>query len=201
MPPRAPLDRSGPGPDLSRAVHSAPIGIHPAALPFDPRIARKRCLAPQARIKIGTSTGYFAEAAQVASREGAAQGYMPDHNVAPNEVPSGRPAPWMIYRNMEALAVYPPAAVVKIGDTVPDIEEGLAAGVWSIGVTHSGSDVGCTVAEFAELGPAERQTRVDRARQRLVSAGAHLVVDSVADVPNLITTINGLLAKGERPQK
>ena len=90
---------------------------------------------------------------------------------------------------------------MKIGDTVPDIEEGLAAGVWSIGVTHSGSDVGCTVAEFAALTPAERQTRVDRARQRLVSAGAHLVVDSVADMPNLIPTINSWLAKGERPQK
>ena len=50
-------------------------------------------------IKIGTSTGYFAEAAQRSpGAQGAAQGYVPDHNVAPNEVPSGRPARrWMIY--------------------------------------------------------------------------------------------------------
>jgi phosphonoacetaldehyde hydrolase len=152
-------------------------------------------------IKVGTTTGYFAEAAERAWQAGAAQGYVPDHNVAPNEVPAGRPAPWMIYRNMEALGIYPPATVLKIGDTVPDIEEGLAAGVWSVGVTHTGSDVGCTVGEFAALAPLERNARVDRARHKLVSAGAHLVEDSVADVPKIITYINGWLADGERPQK
>jgi len=152
-------------------------------------------------IKIGTTTGYFAEAAQITWREAAAQGYAPDHNVSPADVPAGRPAPWMIYRNMEALGVYPPAAVVKIGDTVPDIEEGLAAGVWSVGVTRTGSDVGMTVEEFAALAPAGQHERVVRARQKLVSAGAHLVIDSVAEVPDLVTRINGFLADGERPQK
>ncbi len=122
-------------------------------------------------IKIGTSTGYFAEAARLTYAAAAEQGYTPDHNVTPGDVPAGRPAPWMIYRNMEALGVYPPSAVVKIGDTVPDIDEGLAAGVWSIGVTHTGSDVGLTAKDFASLGPADRQARIDRARQRLVTAG------------------------------
>jgi phosphonoacetaldehyde hydrolase len=150
-------------------------------------------------IKIGTTTGYFAEAAESAWQAGAAQGYLPDHNVAPNEVPAGRPAPWMIYRNMEALGIYPPVSVLKIGDTAPDIEEGLAAGVWSVGVTHTGSDVGCTAGEFAALAPAEREARANRACQKLLSAGAHFVVNSVADVPKLITYINGCLAEGELP--
>ena len=152
-------------------------------------------------IKIGTTTGYFAEAAQLTWREGAAQGYVPDHNVSPGEVSAGRPAPWMIFRNMEALGIYPPAAVVKVGDTVPDVEEGLAAGVWSVGVTHTGSEVGMTEEDFASLAPAEKARRVDVARQRLVAAGAHLVIDSVADVPWLVTRINECIATGERPQR
>ncbi len=80
----------------------------------------------QRDIKIGTSTGYFAEAARLTYAAAAKQGYTPDHNVTPGDVAAGRPAPWMIYRNMEALGVYPPSAVVKIGDTVPDIDEGIA---------------------------------------------------------------------------
>jgi len=150
-------------------------------------------------IKIGTTTGYFDEAAQLTYREAAAQGYVPDHNVSPGQVPAGRPAPWMIYRNMEALGVYPPAAVVKVGDTVPDIEEGLAAGVWSVGVARTGSDVGLTAEQLAALPAAERQARIDRARQKLVAAGAHAVIDSIADVPALVREIESRLAAGERP--
>ena len=49
---------------------------------------------------------------------------------------------------MEALGIYPPTAVVKVGDTVPDIGEGLAAGAWSVGVLRSSSEVGCTEEEW-----------------------------------------------------
>ncbi|HEY4312032.1 MAG TPA: phosphonoacetaldehyde hydrolase [Pirellulales bacterium] len=150
-------------------------------------------------IKIGTSTGYFAEAARLTYAAAAEQGYTPDHNVTPGDVAAGRPAPWMIYRNMEALGVYPPSAVLKIGDTVPDIEEGLAAGCWSVGVTHTGSDVGLTAKQLAALAPAERETRIDRAQTRLVQAGAHLVIPSIKEVPTLIATIEGWIAGGERP--
>jgi phosphonoacetaldehyde hydrolase len=152
-------------------------------------------------IKIGTTTGYFVEAAEITWREAASQGYVPDHNVSPADVPAGRPAPWMIYRNMEALGVYPPAAVVKIGDTVPDIEEGLAAGVWSVGVTNTGSDVGLTADGLAACSPDEKRQRVERARRRLVAAGTHMVIDSVADVPRLIEQVNEWIADGKRPQK
>ena len=150
-------------------------------------------------IKIGTTTGYFDEAAQLTYREAAAQRYLPDHNVSPGEVPAGRPAPWMIYRNMEALGVYPSAAVVKVGDTVPDIEEGLAAGVWSVGVARTGSEVGLTAEQLAALPVAEQLARIDRAHQKLVAAGAHAVIDSVADVPGLVSQIESRLAAGERP--
>jgi phosphonoacetaldehyde hydrolase len=137
-------------------------------------------------IKIGTSTGYFAEAAELAYAAAARQGYVPDYNVHPGMVSAGRPAPWMIFRNMEALGVYPPAAVLKIGDTIPDVEEGLAAGVWSVGVTRTGSDVGLTAEAFAALPAAEQQARLSAAAGTLRRAGAHAVIPSVQDLPDLI---------------
>ena len=82
--------------------------------------------------RIGATTGYFRAAAERVYAAAAAQGYQPDCAVCAEDVPTGRPAPWMIFRIMEALAIYPPSAVLKIGDTVPDIEEGRAAGAWSI---------------------------------------------------------------------
>src|SRR5262249_48058679 len=110
-----------------------------------------------------------------------------------------RPKPWMIFRLMEELDVCPPAAVVKVGDTVPDIEEGRNAGAWSVGVTHTGSEVGCTAEEFAALPDAERRERVAAAGHRLCAAGAHAVLGSAADVPALLDDLNDRLARGERP--
>ena len=150
-------------------------------------------------IKIGTTTGYFREAAERVFAAAREQGYAPDLNVLPDEVSAGRPAPWMIFRHMEKLGVWPPAAVLKVGDTVPDIHEGRNAGAWSVGVLHSGSEVGCTEEEFAALPAGERQARVAQARATLLDAGAHAVIPTVADLPGLIADVNARLRRGERP--
>ena len=150
-------------------------------------------------IKLGTSTGYFRAAAEQVYATAQQQGYTPDWNVCADDVPSGRPAPWMIYRNMERLQVFPPHHVLKIGDTVPDIQEGRNAGVWSVGVTHTSSEVGCTEAEFAALDDQERERRVNAARQTLTDAGAHWVLDSVADLPDAIQRVDRQLQDGRRP--
>lgn len=140
-------------------------------------------------IKIATTTGYFTEAARLCYEAGARQGYVPDVNVCTSEVPAGRPTPWMIYRIMETLSVAPGTAVVKVGDTVPDIGEGLNAGAWTVGVAATGSDVGLSERDLAALPVAEREARVGAAREKLLAAGAHYVIDSVADLPPIIDEI------------
>jgi phosphonoacetaldehyde hydrolase len=150
-------------------------------------------------IKVGSTTGYFRDAAELVYEAAREQGYAPDVNLCPADVPGGRPAPWMIFRAMEAVGAYPPAAVLKVGDTVPDIEEGRNAGAWSVGVARTGSDVGCTEAEWAALPRSEQQARVGRANERLLAAGAHLVIDSVANLPAAVAEVEGRLARGERP--
>lgn len=150
-------------------------------------------------VRIAASTGYFVEAMQVVARAAAAQGYAPAFTVSANQVAAGRPAPWMIYRAMEHLGVYPPAAVVAVGDTVPDVEAGLNAGVWTIGLAQTGNEVGLTAAEFAALSPAAQAAKRSRAHARLAAAGAHLVCDGIWDVPAAVAEINARLARGEQP--
>ena len=105
----------------------------------------------------------------------------------------------MIYRLMELLDIYPPAAVVKVGDTVPDILEGRNAGVWSVGVTHTGSDVGCTAAELAAMPEPERTEHARTAGRKLLAAGAHEVIRSAADLPALLDELARRLDRGEHP--
>ena len=93
----------------------------------------------------------------------------------------------------------PGPRAVKVGDTGPDIAEGRNAGAWSVGVTHTGSDVGCTAEEFAALAPEERRERVAVAERMLRAAGAHAVIGSAAGVPALLDELNARLARGERP--
>jgi phosphonoacetaldehyde hydrolase len=100
---------------------------------------------------------------------------------------------------METLAVYPPAAVVKVGDTVPDVAEGHAAGAWSVGVVRSSSEVGCTAEEWAALAPPEQQRRSAGCREKLLAAGAHAVIDTLAELPAVLDDIDARLGRGERP--
>jgi len=150
-------------------------------------------------IAIGSTTGYFREAAMVVRKAAADAGYVPDASYIPEDVSAGRPHPWMIFRIMEDLKVSPPATVVKIGDTIPDVDEARNAGVWSIGITLSGSEIGMTQESFAALPLHEQTERLAKAEDTLRQAGAHLVIPTVADLPAAIDELNRRLAAGERP--
>jgi len=150
-------------------------------------------------IKIAASTGYFHAAANSVLEAAKHQGYVPDFNICADDVPAGRPAPWMIFRCMEALNVYPPAAVVKVGDTVIDIEDGRNAGCWSVGVIDSSNEMGLTVEAFAALSEPEKEARRDAVSHRYLAARAHGIIDTLAELPALIAEFNTRLARGERP--
>jgi phosphonoacetaldehyde hydrolase len=149
-------------------------------------------------VQIAASTGYFVEAMEVVRQAAARQGYAPDFTISANQVPAGRPAPWMILRAMEALGIYPPQAVVAVGDTVPDVEAGLNAGVWTVAVAQTGNEVGLSEAEFAALPVAEQEAKRSQARATLAKAGAHYVIDGVWDLPATVQAINERLRPGKR---
>ncbi len=152
-----------------------------------------------AGLKIAATTGYFGAASDVVLTAAKRQGYEPDFHICADDVPAGRPAPWMIFRCMEALKVYPPAAVVKVGDTVIDIEDGRNAGCWSVGVVDSSNEMGLTAAELAALPPRELEARRERVQQRYFATDAHSFLNHLGELPELIAALNKRLAKGKRP--
>jgi phosphonoacetaldehyde hydrolase len=149
--------------------------------------------------KIGTTTGYTQPMMAALAAAARSHGYEPDAILTPSDVPAGRPAPWMCYRLAIDLQVYPMAAVVKVGDTIPDIEEGINAGCWSVGVALSGSMAGLTRAELDALSTEEvARLRLDIS-QRLRAAGAHFVVDTIADLPPVLAVIDAQVRQGIQP--
>jgi phosphonoacetaldehyde hydrolase len=88
---------------------------------------------------------------------------------------------------------------VKIGDTPSDIEEGLNAGMWTIGVTRTGNEVGLTKEEWNSATVPEPAAVIARARKRLLDAGAHYLVASAGECLDTIDEIAGRLSSGERP--
>jgi len=150
-------------------------------------------------IKIGSTTGYTRAMLDVILRPAAEQGYRPDCAITPDDTRGGRPHPWMIFANAIRLQVEPLEAIVKVGDTTVDIEEGLRAGVWTIGVARTGNMIGLSAEDFAALAPAEQAMRLENARLQLSAAGAHEVVDAVADCEAALDAIEARIRRSERP--
>jgi phosphonoacetaldehyde hydrolase len=144
-------------------------------------------------LKIGSTTGYTREMLDLLLQSSAREGYVPDCSVTPGEAGSGRPHPFMMFECAIRMQVYPMSAIAKVGDTPVDILEGLNAGTWSVGVAGTGNMLGLTRAELLALSEADRATKLADARAELEQAGAHFVVDSVADLPPVLDAIDSLL--------
>lgn len=143
-----------------------------------------------AGVRIGSTTGYNDKMMAIVEPAAAEAGYAPDFSVTPDAVGGhGRPLPYMIFRNMEALGATDVRRVAKVGDTVADIREGLAAGVASIGVVEGSSVMGLTQAEYEALSPAERDAACERVAATFRDAGATAVIRSMSELPALLGQI------------
>jgi phosphonoacetaldehyde hydrolase len=141
-------------------------------------------------IKIGSTTGYTSKMMDVVTAEVAKKGYSPDCVVTAGEVGAGRPHPFMLYRNMQNLGLYPPKSVVKVGDTIVDIQEGINAGVWSVGVIVGSSEMGLTESEYYALSETEKNEMGNRVKKAYFDAGADYVIHNISELPALIDEIN-----------
>lgn len=150
-------------------------------------------------LAIGTTTGYTREIMAVCTEHAREQGYEPDAMACAGDTPKGRPGPYLLWRVLTQLDVYPPAAVVKIGDTPADVAEGLNAGTWVVAVAATGNETGLSRQQFEALSAGVREEIIGNARNKLTEAGAHYVVDGIADVPPVVDEIQNRLQRGERP--
>ena len=148
-------------------------------------------------LRIGSTTGYTSEMMELVIPRARALGYEADCVVTPDITGASRPTPFMLYECMRRLNVYPPDAVVKVGDTVVDIQEGKNAGAWSVGILTGSNLLGLTQAEYQAADPGELEARKCQAADRYREAGADLVIDSILELPAAIDELDRRLASKE----
>jgi len=166
-----------------------------------PGVAKVSQKMQKAGIKIGVSTGFVRSMVDILEADARKQGFKPDATVAGDEVVNGaRPKPFMVYRNLDLLDIHPIQAVVKVDDTISGVGEGLEAGCWAVGVARYSNYMDIdTVAQAEKMPKAELERRVAYSADLLRKAGAHYVIDSIVELPEVIDDINARLARGERP--
>ena len=88
-------------------------------------------------IKVALDTGFTKQIAEVIIEKlGWLKNNMIDCMVCSDEVPKGRPYPFMIEKIMQQVCVTDSQKVIKVGDTEVDVNEGLNANcLYSIGIT------------------------------------------------------------------
>ena len=99
-------------------------------------------------IKIALTTGFYRKVTNIILGklgwlDGLNEQYLGNQHttiqvsIASDEVPKGRPDPFMIHRAMKLLNVHDSTSVINIGDTPSDLKSGVRAGCrMSLGVTN-----------------------------------------------------------------
>ena len=150
-------------------------------------------------LKIGTTTGYTRAMLNLLLDKSANAGYRPDCSLSPEDVGVGRPAPIMINEIAQRWAIREFTSIVKVGDTPADIQEGLNAGVWSVGVAGTGNGIGLPYDEFQALPVDDQRARLEDARRELNQAGAHYVIDTLTNLAAVLDQIETRLAIADIP--
>ncbi len=151
-------------------------------------------------IKIGSCSGYPRDVMDILMPAAAEKGYSPDAVIVSDDLQAGaRPGPWMALQNVIELGVHAVNHCVKVDDSAPGISEGLNAGMWTVGLALSGNEAGMTLEEYLSASSGYKAEKRALATDKLVTAGAHYVVDTIADLPDVISDINTRLMRGEKP--
>ncbi|MEN7531477.1 phosphonoacetaldehyde hydrolase [Cupriavidus sp. DL-D2] len=175
----------------------AKVGTHSAMIPGAlETIAALR----EAGMKIGSCSGYPRVVMDRVVALAAEAGYQPDCVVACDDVPRARPYPAQALRNVVDLGIGDVAACVKVDDTVPGIEEGHRAGMWTVALLMSGNTLGLPYEDYAALSDDARAHHREAISAGFAACRPHYEIDTIADLPVVVADINRRMASGERPQ-
>ena len=138
-------------------------------------------------LKIGSTTGYTDEMMEIVVPAAKEAGYEPDCWFSPDSVGKlGRPYPYMIFKNMQALKLKDVSKVMKVGDTVADIKEGKNAGMVSVGIVEGSSVMGLTEEEYNTLPEEVKEALYHKVAGTYYAAGADHVVRDIRDILHLV---------------
>lgn len=142
-------------------------------------------------IKIGSTTGYTDEMMAIVVPKAAENGYAPDCWFSPNATENyGRPYPYMIFKNLQTLKVSSVKNVMKVGDTISDIKEGLAAGVITVGVIEGSSIMALSEEQYQALSDTEKEKACNAVEKQFQEAGADYVIRNFSELPGLIEQLS-----------
>jgi len=114
-------------------------------------------------ILLATTTGFYREISDLILRQTGWCDFFAA-NISSSDVPQGRPAPYMIFRAMEATGVQNVKEVVNVGDTPLDLQSGSNAGLAGVVGVLSGT----------------------HDRESLRGQPHTHIINSIADLPDLI---------------
>ncbi|WP_119325828.1 phosphonoacetaldehyde hydrolase [Companilactobacillus musae] len=147
-------------------------------------------------IKVATTTGYTAEMMEIVQNKAAESGYTPDLVVTSEDVNGlGRPSPAMIQYIMKKFNIDDPKKIIKVGDTLVDIEEGQNAGVKTVGIVEGSSLMGLSQVEFDELNNDEQLVSRNTVKREFESVDTDFVIDSIFDLVQIIEYLNESMDK------
>lgn len=149
---------------------------------------------------VATTTGYTRSIMEPLIAKAAQAGFAPTRVICCDDVAHSRPSPLGMQACMETLGLVGHSAlVVKVDDTAPGLQEGINAGCWTVGVAASGNALGWSWEQWVQSSEDEREQALLPARRSLLEAGAHVVVDSVAELRVALALIEARSTQGERP--
>lgn len=135
-------------------------------------------------IRYATTTGYTPEMMRVVKDKALELGYHPEIVLTAADVDGqGRPSPKMIQKIMSELEITCPSEVVKVGDTLIDIEEGKNAGVRTIGIVEGSSLMGLSEDEFNKLSELEKDEIRENVVEQFSDVGADMTIDNLSELP------------------
>lgn len=152
-------------------------------------------------IKIGSCSGYPRQILSRVIEQARQSGLMVDCAVATDEVLASRPWAGMVLKNLLELGVRDTAACVKVDDTPVGILEGHHAGVWTVALLLSGNAAGLTQQEFDALSEPEKSQIRDATLREFHEVKPHFCIDTVAQLPAVITTMTACLSRGLAPRQ
>ena len=118
-------------------------------------------------VRVALNTGFPREVAEgIIDHLGWEREGLIDAWSCSEDVGRSRPDPAMIHALMGSLGVGDPATVMKVDDTATGIEEGLSAGVFTLGVLTG-----------------------TQTKERLLQARPHAIIESVRRLPDYLKTL------------
>jgi len=150
-------------------------------------------------IRIGSTTGYNREIMEVVMPLAARQGFVPEQVICAGDLPQSRPSPIGMQHAFAHFGVADPRRAVKVDDTVPGLLEGRNAGCWTVAVLASGNALGLSEAQWQAADAPTRSAWRAQALKELADGQADFHVDTVAELPGVIETIEAHLQRTLRP--